>query len=207
MKGLVEYLMKYPQIYNFVQRTIAGKGCVCIKNLLYENIPVSARDILDLGCGTGIYSTLFTSNTHYVGIDNNMKDILYAEMNRKGKFMVASATDLPFQENKFDIVFAVGLHHHLNDNEAKESINESIRVLRKSGKLIVVDALLLNFFHNIPGYILRKLDRGNYVRNYRNFMKLIPSGVSLSGCKVFSAFPLDYIAVVIKKNVQVLKLN
>lgn len=187
--------MKHPLIYVLVQNVVNGSGHKRIKKYLKQNIPVNAT-VLDLGCGTGEYSLVFKN---YTGLDNNPKDIKYAEQKYKGIFMVGDASNMTqIKDNSFDAVFSVGLHHHLTDEKAKKAIIEALRVIKKGGKVIIIDAMFPVHAWNIIGLVIRKLDRGGYIRQFSNTLKLLPKKIQYS-FNMLSTFPLDFICITIVK--------
>jgi ubiquinone/menaquinone biosynthesis C-methylase UbiE len=175
MKAIINYLMEQPLLYKLVQSTLAGGGHDVIKKYLKKQIPKGAKKILDQGCGTGEYALLFENK--YTGIDNNLEDILFAQKHYRGNFVTGSATKMDFPDKSFDTVFAVGLHHHLNDKETQKAFIEALRVTKNGGKILVVDAMLPKYFWNILGLILRKMDRGRYVRPYQKTLELLPKNL------------------------------
>lgn len=196
MDRLINFLLRQPFLYKLIQATVAYNGHKVIKSLLQKEIPKNTKTVLDQGCGTGEYSLLFKGK--YTGIDNYGKNIEHAKKTYKEKFVLGDATDMPFRDCAFDVVFAVGLHHHLDDVDAKEAINEAMRVLKRSGKLIIIDALLPSFLLNPLGYILRKVDMGRFVRMESHTLDLLPRGMNMEK-KILHGFPLDYIVLIIRK--------
>lgn len=192
---VINKLMERPFFYRLVQEGLAGGGHQVIKHFLKKEIPQNCRSILDQGCGTGEYSLLFKN---YTGLDNNPEDIKYALKKYQGSFILGSATKMPFKDSSFEAVFAVGLHHHLTDLQAKQAIREGWRVLKKGGKLIIVDAMLPKDKLNFLGFVLRKMDRGGYVRQASESLKLIPIQYDYK-YKILSSFPFDYITITAKK--------
>lgn len=79
---------------------------------------------LDVGCGTGISSELFTD---VIGIDPSEKLL---KLN-KNKCFKASAEELPFDDNSFENVISVTAIHNFNDIE--QGLKEMKRVGRKFG--------------------------------------------------------------------------
>lgn len=196
IKSVVDSIWEVPIFYKLLQATLAGGGHSTIKKYLKKQIPKNAMSILDQGCGTGEYSLLF--NDKYTGLDNSAKDIEYARKRYKGNFIVGTATKMPFKNNSFDVIFAVGLHHHLPDGLAKKAILESLRVCQQSGKVIIVDAMLPRNPLNFLGMVLRKLDRGGYVRKAENTLKLLPKGLVYKH-EIISSFPFDYLTIIFQK--------
>ncbi|MDP2684041.1 MAG: class I SAM-dependent methyltransferase [bacterium] len=93
--------------------------------------------VLDLGCGTGRYSLYLDSLGHSVtGIDISEDMIKLArEKSRKVQFIQGDIRNLPFEDNRFDIVVS-GLAVHYVKNLEK-TINEFSRVLRPGGQLVI----------------------------------------------------------------------
>lgn len=197
MKAIIKFLMEQPILYKFVQETLAGGGHEIIKKFLIKQIPRKAGTILDQGCGTGEYALLFVER--YTGLDNSAKDIEFAKRHYPGKFIVGNAAKMnKLKSDSFDAVFAVGLHHHLTDQMARRAFLEAIRVTKKGGKVIIIDAMLPKNPLNIPGLILRKIDRGGYVRRAKDTIKLLPKNIVYKD-QIISSFPFDYITVVMVK--------
>lgn len=196
MKRYINKIWEVPFFYKLLQTTLAGGGHAVIKSYLLSKIPKSAKKILDQGCGTGEYSLLFGEK--YTGLDYDRNYINDAKKKYPGKFIIASADKMPFKDNSFDVVFAVGLHHHLDDFQARKAFKESIRVTKKGGKVIIVDAMFPKESWNLLGYFLRKMDRGGNVRALNSTLKLIPSSTRYT-TEILTSFPFDYVALEIKK--------
>jgi ubiquinone/menaquinone biosynthesis C-methylase UbiE len=90
-----------------------------------------ASTLLDVGTGTGIFAELFTLKGLCVnGVDANPGMIRQAEkLVAHATFQTATAEDLPFPDESFDIVF-LGLVLHEADDRLK-AVREAIRVARK----------------------------------------------------------------------------
>ena len=96
--------------------------------------------ILDLGCGNGRLLELFKDkDIEYIGVDTSEKLIEIAKKKYPdGKFQVADALNLPFEDNYFDKVFSIAVLHHIPSKEYRlRFLKEAKRVLRKDGLLIL----------------------------------------------------------------------
>lgn len=183
-----------PSIYVFSQSVLAHRGHKAIKSFISELVSPDAR-VLDLGCGTGDYSVVFK---HYTGIDSNPEVIRYAREKYSAKFVCGNALSTGFKRSHFDAVVSVGLLHHLNDRDAKKVFLEADRVTKQGGVIIIVDACYPLSPINLIGLLVRKMDKGRYIRKIEQTLNLIPRSWDSSWTTI-SGFPLDYVAIVRKK--------
>ena len=102
---------------------------------------IQGKRVLDFGCGTGANSLLLASRGAEVcGIDIS-HDLLAIARSRlrqervplRAQFLVASAHDLPLENNSVDVVFGIAILHHLNLRLVSREVH---RVLRPGGRAI-----------------------------------------------------------------------
>jgi len=107
-----------------------------LKTLL-ASINVRAKSItLDLGCGTGSNLKVLTSEgCHVIGLDQSIYALTFARSKGKSLFLVGDLNRLPIKEKSFDLIIAMDILEHLEDD--MKGISESYRVLNKGGILIV----------------------------------------------------------------------
>jgi len=111
--------------------------------LFFETDEIIGKRVLDSGCGTGIFSTIFAAKgaKKVTGIDISEGSLDTAKMlkERYGldnlQFCIQNMLDLPFSDNTFDIVWAWGTVHHTSD--PFRAINELIRVLNYQGTILL----------------------------------------------------------------------
>ena len=90
--------------------------------------------VLDVGCGHGELMELIQPTNDVFGIDFTMK--MLEDCFKKGlKVMWGEAENIPFCNNHFDVVCALGLIEYLSEDE--KFINEVYRVLKPNGTLVV----------------------------------------------------------------------
>jgi ubiquinone/menaquinone biosynthesis C-methylase UbiE len=103
--------------------------------------------ILDIGCGTGVYTTNIAKNCKtIIGLDSSQKMIEQAllKTNRQGiqnaHFVIADAAYFPFKASIFDLIFSVNLIHHMvYENKILQSIYENRRCNKLSGLILIYD--------------------------------------------------------------------
>ncbi|MDD4409041.1 MAG: methyltransferase domain-containing protein [Candidatus Pacebacteria bacterium] len=100
----------------------------------------SGDKVLDIGCGNGRFFESFTKNdVNYIGIDNSRNLLRIAKDDYPmGSFVLASALNIPFEENIFDDVYSIAVLHHMPTREMRiRFIEEAKRVLKKGGNLVL----------------------------------------------------------------------
>ena len=100
-------------------------------------LPKNAK-VLDLGAGTGMMSEFAhecRSDLIYVAIDPAEGMLKYSA--DYVETVQGYAEDLPFDDNSFDMVCMGESLHHFRDVEL--SMKETVRVLKKEGKLFIYD--------------------------------------------------------------------
>jgi len=119
----------------------------CVREIWYEHYHryafakniVNDKTILDAACGEGYGSNLLAESAQNVtGVDINKKTVDHAK-NRYNKknlsFIQASCTDLPFEDDSFDVVISFETLEHLKEQE--KMLAEFNRVLKNNGFLII----------------------------------------------------------------------
>lgn len=175
MSTIIDKTMSIPGLYGFVQKTIAGPLHSRVAELLKSEIPDTQNNsILDVGCGLGNYSSLFTK-AKYIGFDLDATYIDHAQKLHAGpnaSFLVGDAVSPPKFAERFTHAFSVGLYHHLSDEDTLTSLSRIFPLLTEGGFMYIVDAIYPRNF-NIVGYVLRYMDRGKHVRTFGAYQKLL----------------------------------
>ena len=105
-------------MYKFFQTLISRKSTLEMIEIEIINAPDSTS-VLDFGCGLGHHSKSF-NNQIYLGIEPTESCIqvanrFYARQNVQ--FRVGDHKTLAeYQDASFDLVLAMGVIHHMNDN-------------------------------------------------------------------------------------------
>lgn len=107
----------------------------------YYNLNDGSR-ILDVGCAKGFMLYDFyklNSNLDLHGIDISKYAIDNSVPEIKHKLKVANATNLPYEDNYFDLVISINTVHNLDKTECTTALREISRVTKKNA-FITVDA-------------------------------------------------------------------
>jgi ubiquinone/menaquinone biosynthesis C-methylase UbiE len=164
---------------------------------LLERAAAGRRDLftLDCGCGTGNNLSMLRRYGRAVGIDITFSGVKYAASHGDRQVAQASATDLPFAGEQFDLVTSFDVIYALPDVLEEAAVAEMFRVLKPGGHLVLNVAALqwLRGNHSVLGGEVRRysrarlrwaLERGGFTierLTYTNFSILpIVVGVRLS---------------------------
>ena len=166
-------------IYNFFYRKlqnliflIIGKKSLTeqLNNYLDNN---RYTEIHDIGCSDGLLAqSINLDNTKYFGYDIDAININSAKKKFKNSknitFYCKSIDNIKVINKKKKLFILVGVFHHLNDQQ----IVNFIKKLSKNDHVIALDG----FYHrnqNIISIILKRLDQGNFIRNYNSYKRLL----------------------------------
>jgi SAM-dependent methyltransferase len=102
----------------------------------------SDRDVLEAGCGIATDGAQFArAGARYTGVDLSPTAVRLARERfgmhgLDGRFVQGSIVELPFAAESFDLVYSMGVIHHIPDTDA--AVSEFHRVLRPGGRAIVM---------------------------------------------------------------------
>jgi SAM-dependent methyltransferase len=168
----VRALLSHPSIYNLFQTVMgARKGRT---DFATRFVQAKAGDrIVDIGCGTGDLLA-YLPDVQYVGYDIS-EDYIAAAKRRfgaRGTFHCRLLTSSELDSMPpFDIALAVGLLHHLGDDEARNFIRMARRALTHGGRLITIDPCLADGQNPVARWLV-KADRGQNVRDRDGYVSL-----------------------------------
>lgn len=155
--------------------------------LIVGLIPNLDIKVLDVGVGYGFLEKNFEkSNVSIYGIDISPKSIFKAKNLYKGVFVIASAKGIPFKNNFFDFVCIPEILEHLYDFESTFVLNETKRVLKNNGKLIVSVPLYDEVYPNHPSGHVRVFTPDKL------FEELYKNGFTVIKRKYLTAFASSY---------------
>lgn len=142
----------------------------------YRFLNISNNSVcVDVGCGGGYISYEITkhSNCKIIGIDSSKEAIDFALKNNSNpniEYLVASAENIPLQDESADIVLCIGVLEHIQNIDM--ALNEINRILKPKGRIVIVTSNCLStmFFDRIIKQLFNKWKYG-YQKNW-NLKKL-----------------------------------
>ncbi|MEE8104682.1 MAG: methyltransferase domain-containing protein [Planctomycetota bacterium] len=113
-----------------------------IVDLIRENGPkLKGRSLLEIGCGMGFDSAAWArEGLNVSGVDLSPQSVALARLNvqhsgLEADLKPASALDLPFEDETFDVVYSRGVLHHTGDTP--RAVAEAYRVLKPGGHAFI----------------------------------------------------------------------
>jgi ubiquinone/menaquinone biosynthesis C-methylase UbiE len=105
---------------------------------------LEGKRVLDLACGTGTLALAAARSVpglRVTGVDADpaILERARAKAGREVTFDQGLSTELPYEDESFDVVLSTLFFHHLSDRAKLRSAEEVRRVLRPAGRLVVGD--------------------------------------------------------------------
>jgi len=113
------------------------------------------KKVLEVGVGLGTDILQFAKGgalAHGIDLTNKaieLTSLRFAQNGLKGIFKTASFTQIPFEDDSFDLIYSFGVLHH--SEETQEGIDEIFRVLSPGGEITIM------LYHKGFKYYIRKL--------------------------------------------------
>ncbi|MFQ5789799.1 MAG: class I SAM-dependent methyltransferase [Acidobacteriota bacterium] len=191
LHALIEKLSNQPGLFLFC-RSILEADFKVIRKVIRERLPASpGRKILDIACGPGAFSDLFTAETYW-GIDINERYIQYARRRYRGTFKVMDARKLDFEDASFDDALIFGLLHHLSDEDATAVLAGVARVLKPGGRALIIEDVPTESRLNLIGHVLHWVENGHYIRPAEHYRRLLEPYSRFEGERLFRSGICDY---------------
>ncbi len=114
-----------------------GLRKLIINTILSNSNGKNALRILDAGCGTGGNLVALNRLGYTVGVDLSEEALYFSKQRNINKLVEGSISDLPFEDNCFDVLLSVDVLYHQQVKDDVIALQELFRVLKKEGLLIL----------------------------------------------------------------------
>jgi ubiquinone/menaquinone biosynthesis C-methylase UbiE len=157
---------------------------------------LTGKKVLDCGCGNGIITNQLSKFCKkIVGIDFSKHSILQAKHNilnkKKISFYIMDIHKLKFPKETFDFIICNRTLLYLNLDVA---LKEMSRVLKKNGKIIVIENLANNFIFNYYRYFKNLLLMNKFAKSFSTLksseLKIIENFFYITQKKFFDFFSI-----------------
>lgn len=174
-KFSIKNVLSIPIMYSLAMKAIAKD----FNKVFYKPfVDIKENEVvLDIGCGPADVLDFLPNSVSYYGFDLSEAYIdkakkKYKDRNATFKAEAVSDANLPENlKNNCDVVIAVGVLHHLNDEEVSQLYSMALLALKKGGRFITLDPCFVANQNPIAKFVAAK-DRGQYVRNLEKYREL-----------------------------------
>ncbi len=141
--------------------------------------PAKGMTVLDVGCGTGAHLELLKRyDCDLYGLDMSpaMLEAAQKRLGDAAELQLGDATDMPYEEDKFDLIITMLALHEMPPETRSAVITEMKRVLKGDGRILLIDfnpgrAEPLQGWVSKAIIFFSELAAGReHYRNYRHFM-------------------------------------
>ncbi|MBU4541010.1 class I SAM-dependent methyltransferase [uncultured Acetobacterium sp.] len=160
------------KFYDVLDRIYFRKPATSPRNAVISILGDEPLRVLDMCTGTGVNAFAIAEarrNTKVIGIDISAAMLqkaaakLEQEELSNVKLIHMNAANLQFPSEEFDVVLISLVLHELNPDLAGQLIGEARRVLKNTGKLIVVEwEEPVSRFKRIPFYLVKKTESAGF---------------------------------------------
>jgi len=166
-------ILQIPTAYLALQYLVGGRSAR--QRFVDETVrPFRGARILDVGCGTGSLLDFVSHDVDYVGFDENPAYIESAlrRYGMRGRFRCARVGEVLEDDGEFDLVVAMAVLHHLDDDRVHSLLAHAACVLRPDGAFVSMDATL-HEGQSWASRMLARADRGGRVRTPAAYRALL----------------------------------
>jgi ubiquinone/menaquinone biosynthesis C-methylase UbiE len=151
-------------------------------DIVPKNILNNAASVLDVGCGSGRWIRYVADKVKFVeGIDPS-HSVFYAASYLKDKSNVrisqAEVDNIPFEDNSFDLVYSLGVLHHIPDTKA--AMNKCVKKVKPGGYFLVY----LYYDFEGRGFLFKLTHLGSDVMRWG--VSRLPSGLKKIVCDILT---------------------
>lgn len=167
-------ILSAPWAYDLLQNVLgARRGRT---QLIRDHIrPGREFTILDIGCGTGEIVPHLPKDVSYHGFDLSQPyiDSANRRFGHRATFHCMDIADyLPEDDSRLaDVVIAVGILHHVDDEVAHKLISGARSKLKPGGRLITMDGTLVDAQSSMARNLILR-DRGQNIRTPEGYRAL-----------------------------------
>jgi len=170
----IRSILSQPLIYNTMQNLL-GANAARLEFVSKYCKPEAEQKWLDIGCGTAEILQYLSNDIYYVGFDASEKYIQFAQEayeDRNAIFYTELITEKKLLElDKFDRMLAMGLLHHLEDEEVIQLFKSIKPSLSQGGWFVSLDPCFTSG-QSLVSKTLAERDRGQNVRHLKEYQAL-----------------------------------
>jgi len=155
----------------------------------YRHFPEHAKTVLDVGCNTGRGGAVLKQCNpalDLTGLDCVPERVADLNKGVYARYHCAFSTEIPAENNSFDVVLAGEFIEHLPPPQVDASLMEFFRVLRLKGRLLLTTPNP-NYLKNKLKHLSVMLERSHLSQHYPDCLALRLRSIGFSGVKVYGS--------------------
>ena len=125
--------------------------------VLLRLVPVSGRDVVDIGCGTGVLVRALTARgARVTGVEISESQLAAAIRDDDGsgaRYVVGLGQRLPLADASVDVVVFMRTLHHVPPADMLSALGEARRVLRPGGAVYIAEPLAEGDFFELTSLV------------------------------------------------------
>jgi 2-polyprenyl-3-methyl-5-hydroxy-6-metoxy-1,4-benzoquinol methylase len=183
-------------IFNDLMQRIITLNKYEQKNYLHNKLKAiritKGAKVLDFGCGTGLFTTVFKKNNlDYYGYDIDKDFILYAQRIYKNCKFMNSEEELN-KNAPYELIIANCCFHHISDDMLPNVLDKINKLLNEKGIFLMIDLLLGLDKKNFLNRLYSKLERGRYLREIKDYQMLLGKFFKILNIEVQHSHPFSF---------------
>lgn len=154
--------------------------------------------VLDVGCGTGRWTKYICDKVGFVEAIDPSKAVLSAcqllNDKKNVRISLAEVSALPFEDGSFDLVFSLGVLHHVPSTI--QAIKDCVKKVKPNGYFLVY------LYYNLDNRGILYKAAFNFSSIFRKIICNLPAKIKKVVCDIIAYtvyFPLIFVATTIKK--------
>lgn len=167
-------ILATPSVYNATQNLLGANRSR--EAVARDFLRAQAGDtILDMGCGTAEILAHLPSSVDYWGFDLSPAYVASARQRfgERGRFECADVNTYASEEllGRADLVIALGVLHHLDDDRVRALMKSGWRALKEGGRFVSIDPTFTPDQSRVSRFLVSR-DRGLDVREPEEYAGL-----------------------------------
>jgi len=186
--------------YDFIERYVL-KDYQGSMDLMHRHLSLNKNyRVIDVGGGTGFFSQAIIEKVSEAVVVDPSHKMLKKIRNPNISVIQGEGSFLSVKNEIFDLAVLVNVLHHIHRNKQKEVLAEVFRILKKNGRLFIIEAFFPKTFFNRLFCVIENLAVG---KTYHLSAEQLESYLKNVGfTRVAMTYPKDhswkYVAVAIK---------
>jgi SAM-dependent methyltransferase len=138
-------------------RPVLSREVTTDLTVLERLVPVSGRDVVDIGCGGGVLVRALTARgARVIGVEISESQLAAAIRDDDGngaRYVVGVAQRLPLEDASVDVVVFMRALHHVPPGDMVGALGEARRVLRPGGVVYIAEPLAEGDFFELTSLV------------------------------------------------------